>query len=42
MIGDTKVLVSQVKFMDIQEDFMGRDVMTFEFDGKVYESYIFR
>lgn len=32
--------VSLTTFLNISEDFQGRDVMTFEYAGKVYESLV--
>ena len=31
---------SCVRFLDIEEDSQGFDVMTFEFEGKQFESYV--
>jgi hypothetical protein len=36
------ISVKKVKFIDIEEDFSGRDLMTFEYEGKVYQSYILK
>lgn len=27
------------KFMDIEEDFQGRDLITFEYQGEIHQSY---
>lgn len=35
------ISVKKVKFIDIEEDISGRDLMTFEYEGKVYKSFIF-
>ena len=32
--------VDSVTFLDIEEDFEGRDVMTFEYQGQKYRSHI--
>ena len=29
-----------VKFLDVEEDMQGYDLVTFEYDGKQYQSYI--
>jgi len=34
------VPVSKVKVLDIEEDFTGRDLLTFEYKGEVKQSYI--
>lgn len=31
----------KIKFIDIEEDIYGRDLMTFEFQGNTYKSYVF-
>lgn len=35
-----EVNVKDVKFIDIEEDFNGRDLMTFEYKGEVHKSYV--
>ena len=32
--------VKNVKFIDIEEDFNGRDLMTFEHEGEIHKSYV--
>jgi hypothetical protein len=36
------ISVDKVEFIDIEEDISGRDLMTFEYKGKVYQSYILK
>lgn len=31
----------KIEFIDIEEDIYGRDLMTFEYQGKTYQSYVF-
>lgn len=31
----------KIKFIDIEEDIYGRDLMTFEYQGKTCKSYVF-
>lgn len=35
-----EVNVKDVEFIDIEEDFNGRDLMTFEYKGEVGKSYV--
>ena len=35
-----EVNVDDVEFIDIEEDFNGRDLMTFAYDGEVRKSYV--
>lgn len=39
--GNEKISVRMVKFLDIESDRFGQDVMTFEYKGKIYKSRIF-
>ena len=32
--------VKDVKFIDIEEDLNGRDLMTFEYRGEIHKSYV--
>jgi len=41
IVNGEYVPVKSVKFIDIAEDFLGRDIMTFEYLGKVCKSFIF-
>jgi hypothetical protein len=41
MVDGNKISVKNVKFIDIEEDRYGVDLMTFELDGEVYKSYIY-
>lgn len=41
LVSGNKISVNKVKFIDIEEGFNGIDIMTFEFDGQVYKSYIY-
>ncbi len=41
MVDGNKISVKNVKFLDIEEDRYGVDLMTFELDGEVYKSYIY-
>ena len=40
IVKGERISVKKVKFIDIEEDFSGRDLMTFEYKGEVYQSYI--
>ena len=35
-----EVNVDDVEFIDIEEDFNGRDLMTFAYEGEVRKSYV--
>ena len=35
-----EVNVKDVEFIDIEEDFNGRDLMTFAYEGEVRKSYV--
>ena len=37
----TDLPVDSVEFLNIEEDIQGRDVMTFEYNGKEYKSFVF-
>ena len=39
-VGGEYILVDDVEFVDIQEDFMGYDLMTFNYKGEEYTSYV--
>lgn len=41
IVNGNKIPTNKVKFLNIEEDFMGRDLMTFEFQGKVYSSLVY-
>ena len=41
MVDGNKISVNNVKFLDIEEDRYGVDLMTFELDGEVHKSYIY-
>jgi hypothetical protein len=32
--------VEKVEFIDVEEDFNGRDLMTFAYQGEVHKSYV--
>ncbi len=40
MVKGEEILISKVKVIDIEEDFMGRDVVAFEYNGEVRQSYV--
>jgi hypothetical protein len=40
MVEGEWIPVSKTEFLNIAEDIQGRDVMTFEYAGKTYESYV--
>jgi hypothetical protein len=40
LVNGERVNVKDVETLDISEDFHGRDVLTFMYNGKRYESYI--
>jgi hypothetical protein len=42
IVDGERVDVEQVTVMDVQSDFQGRDVLTFEYRGKIHESNVFR
>jgi len=31
----------KIEFLNIEEDWAGRDIMTFAYNGKVHKSYVF-
>lgn len=35
-----EINVDDVEFLDIEEDFNGRDLMTFGYQGEVHKSYV--
>ena len=39
-VNGSPVPVDQVEFLDIEEDFTGRDIMTFVYEGKECRSHI--
>jgi hypothetical protein len=40
IVNGEYVPVKQVKFLDIEEDIQGIDVMTFEYKGETRKSYV--
>ena len=40
IINGEKVSTDDVEVLDISEDFSGRDLLTYKYKGKTYESYI--
>jgi hypothetical protein len=40
IVNGESVPVSKVKVLDISEDFMGRDLVDFIYEGKKYRSYV--
>jgi hypothetical protein len=42
IVAGEKIKASDVEFVDIEEDFQGRDLLTFKYRGKQYQSYIIR
>lgn len=42
IVDGEKIDTKKVKFLDIEEDFQGRDVMTFEYKGKTHKSVVYR
>jgi len=34
------IALDECEFIDIQEDFLGRDLVTFEYKGEEYTSYV--
>jgi hypothetical protein len=41
LVDNSKISVRMVKFLDIESDRFGRDVMTFEYKGRILKSYIY-
>jgi hypothetical protein len=41
LVDGNKISVKKIKFIDIEEDRFGVDLMTFEYKGRVLKSYIF-
>jgi len=37
-----KVPVEKVEVLDCEEDFRGRDLLTFRYDGVIYKSNVYR
>ena len=42
VVDGKHIPVDEVHFLDIAEDFLGHDVMTFIYNGKQYTSNVFR
>ena len=40
IVNGEKVKANDVEFVNIEEDFQGRDLLTFNYKGKQYQSYI--
>jgi hypothetical protein len=41
MVNSNWIPMDEVEFVNIEEDIQGRDLVTFEFDGQVHQSYVF-
>ena len=35
-----EIRIDNVEFLNVEEDISGRDLITFEYEGETYESYV--
>ena len=42
VVKGERIDVEDVEFLNIEEGIFGEDIMTFEYEGEVYESAVFR
>jgi len=41
MVEGERIKTSKVETLNIEEDISGRDLLTFEYNGQTYKSYVF-
>lgn len=39
-IGEKWIPITEVEYIDIAEDWLGRDLVTFKYKGKTYHSFV--
>lgn len=42
MVGPDYVALTDVRVLDVEEDYLGRDLVTFEYNSKVFKSNVFK
>jgi hypothetical protein len=40
LVKGEQININTVKVLDVEEDFSGRDLVTFEYNGEVRQSYV--
>ena len=40
MVNGELVLQDETKFLNIEEDMLGRDIVTFEYNGETHQSFV--
>jgi hypothetical protein len=41
MVDGERIKATEVETLNIEEDMMGRDLLTFNYNGRTYKSYVF-
>jgi hypothetical protein len=41
MVDGVRIKTTEVETLNIEEDISGRDLLTFEYNGQTYKSYVF-